>query len=75
MHVLVGCNIENENNGCLGAPQTDLLFFPICLKGDAASKRTSKQGKGWVCAEMIIIPVLRFCYCYFFFFILCVGAF
>lgn len=48
MHVLVGCNIENDNNGCLGAPQTDLLFYqpPVCFKSDAARQK-NKQASKW----------------------------
>lgn len=71
MHVLVGCNIENENNGCLGAPQTD-PFFAILRFESGAAKRQNKQTNKQVMEDVgFVLKLLQFLfsyyYCYFFF--------
>lgn len=76
MHVLVGCNIGNENNGTFRCTRggsfffSFSFFFPFWQKGsDAVSDRAR-----WIASEMIIIPVLRLLLLYFLFFLFVCGC-
>lgn len=66
MHVLVGCNIEKENNGCLEAPRRIFFFFFSGKK--VMMQRASEQG-GFVwddynfCFMIIIVTFLFVCGC------------
>lgn len=65
MHVLVGCNIENKNNGAFRCTQDGIVFWQ---KGSDAAGGQAR----WICSEMVIIPVLRLLLLLF---RSCVGAF
>lgn len=74
MHVLVGCNIGNENNGTFRCTRDGSFFFSFffffpSLFGQKGSDAASDRAR-WICSEMIIIPVLRLLLLLFFFFFL-----